>query len=226
MKRRRVGILGGSFNPAHEGHRDISLTAIKALGLDEVWWMVSPQNPLKTSVGMAPFHERLEQARIVSDHPHIRVTDIEAKIGSRFTAESLRKLIVRFPDCRFVWLMGADNLAQIHHWHRWKDIFHLLPIAIFDRPTYTYKALAAVAARRFAKGRVPEAALPLLLRRTAPAWAFVHHRLNPISATAIRATRDRWQHAIVRPLRSGQSNQDRRLADAVAKEGESHSTHA
>jgi nicotinate-nucleotide adenylyltransferase len=205
MRRRRIGILGGSFNPAHDGHRDISMAALKNLGLDQVWWMVSPQNPLKDTKGMAPFKERLERARRVSDHPRIRVTDIETLLGTRFTAQTLSRLVARHPDCRFVWLMGADNLAQI---------FQLLPIAVFDRPTYTYRALAATAARQFARVRVPEFALGALVRKTAPAWAFVHHRLNPISATAIRARR------------SGTSNQVRRVADALGKEGDNHSTHA
>ena len=151
MRRRRIGILGGSFNPAHQGHREISLAALKYLGLDQVWWLVSPQNPLKDPEGMAPFEDRMAMARKVSDHPRLRVSDIEARMGSQFTAETLSRMLVRFKDCRFVWLMGADNLAQIHQWRRWQQIFHLLPIAIFDRPTYTYKALAAVAARRFAK---------------------------------------------------------------------------
>jgi nicotinate-nucleotide adenylyltransferase len=191
MSQRRIGILGGSFNPAHEGHRDISLCALHALQLDQVWWMVSPQNPLKDPAGMAPFADRLARARRIADHPRILATDIEARLASQFTADTLARLLVRFPECRFVWLMGADNLAQIHRWRRWQQIFLMLPIAVFDRPTYTYQALAAVAARRFARARVAELALGSLSRRAAPAWAFVHHRLNPISATAIRAARQR-----------------------------------
>lgn len=189
--KRRIGLLGGSFNPAHDGHRDISLAALAYLDLDEVWWVVSPQNPLKPVAGMAPFAERLAGARSMAQHPRIRVTDIEARIGTRFTADTLRTLVTRFPGCRFVWLMGADNLAQISSWQDWTRIFHLTPIAVFDRPTYTVKALTALAARRFRRARRREAALKTLPATKAPAWVFVHHRLNPISATAIRAERAR-----------------------------------
>lgn len=190
---RRIGLLGGSFNPAHQGHRDISLAALAYLDLDEVWWLVSPQNPLKPVAGMADFAERLASARAMAHHPRIRVTDVEAKLGTRFTADTLKKLVTRFPSCRFVWLMGADNLAQIASWRDWTRIFHLAPIAVFDRPTYTIKALTALAARRFQRSRRREAALKILALQPAPAWAFVHHRLNPVSATEIRAERARKQ---------------------------------
>jgi nicotinate-nucleotide adenylyltransferase len=192
---RRIGLLGGSFNPAHDGHRDISLAALAYLDLDEVWWLVSPQNPLKPQKGMAPFSERLKSAETVADHPRIKVTDIETRLGTQFTADTLRKLVTRFPSYRFVWLMGADNLAQIASWRDWTRIFHLTPIAVFDRPTYTIKALTSLAARRFRRSRRREAALKTLAVIPAPAWVFVHHRLNPISATAIRAERGRKQAA-------------------------------
>jgi nicotinate-nucleotide adenylyltransferase len=188
---RRIGLLGGSFNPAHQGHRDISLAALKYLDLDEIWWMVSPQNPLKPTDGMAPFAERLASARAMACHPKIRVTDIESRLGTQFTADTLKALVTRFPSCRFVWLMGADNLAQISSWRDWTKIFHLTPIAVFDRPTYTIKALTALAARRFRRSRRREATLKMLAATPPPAWVFVHHRLNPISATAIRAERAR-----------------------------------
>ena len=188
---RRIGLLGGSFNPAHHGHRDISLAALKYLDLDEIWWMVSPQNPLKPMDGMAPFAERLASARAMACHPKIRVTDVESRLGTQFTADTLKALVTRFPSCRFVWLMGADNLAQISSWRDWTKIFHLTPIAVFDRPTYTIKALTALAARRFRRSRRREAALKMLAATPPPAWVFVHHRLNPISATAIRAERAR-----------------------------------
>jgi len=190
---RRIGLLGGSFNPAHEGHRDISLAAYAYLDLDEVWWLVSPQNPLKPADGMASFAERMASARAMAHHPRIRVTDIETRLGTRFTADTLRKLTRLFPHVRFVWLMGADNLAQIASWRDWTRIFHLTPIAVFDRPTYTIKALTSLAARRFRRSRRREAALKTLAATPAPAWVFVHHRLNPISATAIRAERARKQ---------------------------------
>jgi nicotinate-nucleotide adenylyltransferase len=190
---RRIGLLGGSFNPAHEGHRDISLAALAYLDLDEVWWLVSPQNPLKPADGMASFAERMASARAMAHHPRIRVTDIEQRLGTRYTADTLRKLVMRFPSYRFVWLMGADNLAQIASWRDWTKIFHLTPIAVFDRPTYTIKALNSLAARRFRRSRRREAALKTLAATPAPAWVFVHHRLNPISATQIRAERARRQ---------------------------------
>ena len=192
---RRIGLLGGSFNPAHQGHRDISLAALAYLDLDEIWWLVSPQNPLKPVAGMAPFAERMASARAMARHPRIRVTDLEARLGTRFTADTLKTLVTRFPTCRFVWLMGADNLAQISSWRDWTKIFHLTPIAVFDRPTYTNKALTALAARRFRRARKREAALKMLAATPAPAWVFVHHRLNPISATAIRAERARKKPA-------------------------------
>lgn len=189
--KRRIGLLGGSFNPAHQGHLDISLAALKYLDLDEIWWLVSPQNPLKPVAGMAPFAERVASARTMARHPRIRVTDLESRLGTRFTADTLKALVTRFPSCRFVWLMGADNLAQISSWRDWTKIFHLTPIAVFDRPSYTMKALTALAARRFRRARQREAALKMLAATRTPAWVFVHHRLNPISATQIRAEQAR-----------------------------------
>ena len=185
----RIGILGGSFNPAHRGHLDISLKALRQLGLDQVWWLVSPQNPLKPADGMAPFAERLAAARRLARNPRIRVTDLEQRLGSRYTAESLKLLRRRFPQTRFVWLMGADNLAQIAQWRDWQQIFHLVPIAVFARPSYCFKALAAKAARRFARYRLTEGAGRRLATSEPPAWLFVHGRLNPISATEIRRRR-------------------------------------
>ncbi|HKF64580.1 MAG TPA: nicotinate-nucleotide adenylyltransferase [Dongiaceae bacterium] len=185
----RIGILGGSFNPAHRGHLDISLKALRQLGLDQVWWLVSPQNPLKSADGMAPFAERLAAARRMARNPRIRVTDLEQGLGSRYTAESLKLLRRRFPETRFVWLMGADNLAQIAQWRDWQQIFHLVPIAVFARPSYCFKALAAKAARRFARYRLKEGAGRRLATSEPPAWLFVHGRLNPISATEIRRRR-------------------------------------
>ena len=183
---RRIGLLGGSFNPAHQGHREISLQALARLGLDEVWWLVSPQNPLKPVDGMAPFRDRLAGARAVARHPRLKVTDLEARLGTRHTAATLRRLTRRFPRHRFVWLMGADNLVQIDRWHAWQQIFHLVPVAVWARPSYCFRALAAKAARRFAGARLPEKAGRLLPATQPPAWVFVHGRLNPLSATAIR----------------------------------------
>ena len=188
---RRIGILGGSFNPAHRGHLDISLAAIHRLGLDQVWWMVSPQNPLKAEAGMAPFAERLASARAMARDSRIKVTDIEARLGTHYTAETLTLLVRRFPGHHFVWLMGADNLAQISAWKDWQQIFHLLPIAVFARPSYSFGALAAKAARRFVQYRLREGAGRRLVMAVPPAWLFVHARLNPISATEIRRRRSK-----------------------------------
>ncbi|WP_374652520.1 nicotinate-nucleotide adenylyltransferase [Dongia sp.] len=186
---RKIGILGGSFNPAHGGHRDISLAALSYLGLDEIWWLVAPQNPLKSPVGMAPLDARLAEAQRVAGHPRIRVSDLELRLGTTYTADTLKKVVRKYPHFRFVWLMGADNLASMARWKDWQQIFHLVPIAVFDRPTYTYRALAALAARRFACFRAREQAARTLVTSPPPAWTFVHHRLNPISATEIRSKR-------------------------------------
>lgn len=188
-RRRRVGLLGGSFNPAHDGHRHISLAGLRALGLDEVWWLVSPQNPLKPRSGMAPLAERLKTARQVARHPRIRATGIEAMLGTQFTADTLKSLVRRFPQARFVWLMGADNLVQIPRWDNWTQIFKTVPVAVFDRNPYSHKALAGKAARMFARHRVSARRAGLLAELDPPAWVFLHCRLHPASATGIRARR-------------------------------------
>lgn len=189
MARRRIGLLGGSFNPAHEGHRYISLQALKRLHLHEVWWMVSPQNPLKATSDMAPFAERLAAAKAVADHARIRVTDIEQRIGTVFTADTLKALLPRFPGCRFVWLMGADNLDQIWEWKDWPSIFTSIPIAVFARPPYSPSILSGKAAARFAAGRIAEKKAARLADMQAPAWVFFHMRPHAGSATRIRARR-------------------------------------
>lgn len=187
--RRKVGLLGGSFNPAHAGHRHISLLALKSLGLDEVWWLVSPQNPLKPVAGMAPFAQRIAWARREAGHPRIRVTGIEARLGTRFTADSLQALARLFPRTRFVWIMGADNLVQIPRWDRWLTIFRTVPVAIFDRSSYSLKALSGKAARRHARWRIRPSRAKLLADQPPPAWMFMHIRRHPASATGIRAQR-------------------------------------
>ena len=183
----RIGLLGGSFNPAHEGHRHISLLALKHLHLDELWWLVSPQNPLKSTNDMAPFAERLASARAMARHPRIRVSDIESRLHTRYTADTLHALRARFPQTRFVWLMGADNLAQIPRWERWTEIFQSVPIAVFDRATYSYRALAGKAAQRFAKKRIEGRNAATLADHKAPAWVYFHARRHPASASSIRA---------------------------------------
>ena len=188
---RKIGLLGGSFNPAHRGHVHISNLALKHLDLDEIWWLVSPQNPLKPVRGMAPLSERLAQAAAVAQHSHIRVTDIEASFGSRYTADTLATLRKRFPATNFVWIMGADNLKQISRWERWTRIFQTTPIAIFARPAYSLSALGSLAARRFARHRMFPGSARRLATAPPPAWVFFATRLDPMSATAIRVQRRR-----------------------------------
>lgn len=187
MPARRIGVLGGSFNPAHEGHRHISLLGLKRLRLDEVWWMVTPQNPLKSTREMAPFEERVRAATQAARHPRIRVTDIERRFGTQHTADTLSLLLTRFPKCRFVWLMGADNLQQISDWKDWRRIFRLMPIAVFSRPPYSKMALMARSARVFADSRVAEPLARKVVTMQPPAWVFMHTPPHAGSATRIRA---------------------------------------
>ena len=181
-----VGLLGGSFNPAHAGHRHISLEALKRLGLDEVWWLVAPQNPLKPSAAWRRLRTasppRARMARI----PRIKVLDLEARLGTRYTVDTVKALQRLFPRPRFVWLMGADNLAQIRHWRRWREIFRRVPIAVFARPTYCLAALSDLAAQAFARYRVPPGAARNLAEHRPPAWTFLPIKLSHQSASAIR----------------------------------------
>lgn len=165
----------------------ISLIALKRLHLDEVWWLVSPQNPLKPVDGMAPFAERMANAREVAQHRRIKVSDMEARLGTHYTRDTLKRLTARRRQHNFVWLMGADNLVQFPKWEGWKEIFSTVPIAVFDRPTYSFKALAGIAATRYGGCRIPERNASGLARSAAPSWVFLHSRLNPVSATEIRA---------------------------------------
>ena len=178
----RVGLLGGSFNPAHEGHLHISVEAKKRLGLDQVWWLVSPQNPLKPVKDMAAFDERLRGAGDRTRESFIVVTDVEQRLGVTRTARTLQILTRRYPNIEFVWLMGADNLAQMPRWWRWTEIFHAARVAVFDRSPYSYRALAGAAALRFFRVGKPER----LWSNALPAWTYVAIRRHPASATALR----------------------------------------
>lgn len=183
----RIGLYGGSFNPAHEAHRAASLLALKRLRLDRVWWLVTPGNPLKDNRALPPLSARLAQARAVADHPALVPTGLEAGLGTRFSFDTVAALVRRFPGVRFVWLMGADNLAAFHRWQHWREIAALVPIAIIDRPGCTFPAMASPAAQALARWRVPEseaAALPLL---RPPAWVFLHGLKSPLSSTQLRA---------------------------------------
>ncbi|MBJ7534665.1 nicotinate-nucleotide adenylyltransferase [Rhodomicrobium vannielii ATCC 17100] len=185
----RIGLLGGSFNPPHAAHRLISLNAMKRLGLDRVWWMVTPGNPLKDHRELAPLAERIARARDVSRHPKIEVTAFEAAIGTAYTAAALRHLRRRMPRVHFVWLMGADNLAGFHRWNEWETIFETVPVAVEDRPHWRHRALASPAAHRFARSRVPESYAAALPNLPTPAWAYLSGPLSKLSSTALRAQR-------------------------------------
>jgi len=179
-------VLGGSFNPAHEGHLHIARLALRRLRLDQVWLLVSPGNPLKALAGMAPIAERLRAAAGIADGRRILATGIEARLHTRFTYDTLRTLCRRFPRVRFVWLMGADNLVQLPRWQHWAGIPRTMPFAVMPRPTYNQRALAGQAAHRLRPALRPAHAAPVLARLPAPAWTFLPARENPASATALR----------------------------------------
>ena len=182
-----IGLLGGSFNPAHRGHLDISQAALNLLKLDEVWWMVSPQNPLKDKNDMGDFRSRFESAECIAHDPRIIVSDIERQMSTIYTVDTLGALKKKFPEHRFVWLMGADNLREVPKWRGWQRIFRMVPIAIFPRPSYSRRALAGRASRRFERFQVKTARAPRLATMRAPAWIFLRTRPNTTSATRIRA---------------------------------------
>ena len=181
----RIGLLGGSFNPAHVGHSHASELALKQLGLDYVWWLVSPQNPLKDTGGMAGFEERLERAKTFNRHPRVIVTDIESRLGTRFTIDTLGALRHRFAQLRFVWLMGSDNLLQIPRWRRWQEIFASVPVAVIARPGTALGALSSKATTRFKSAYVSPS--PHIAVMTPPAWTLLDAgRRNRASATRLR----------------------------------------
>jgi len=180
----RIGLLGGSFNPAHAGHVHISTLALKTLGRDRVWWLVSPQNPLKDKA--PPLARRLAGARAMARRPQIIASGIEDILGTSYTADTLRALKMRYQGVRFVWLMGADNLVQIHRWRNWTQIFNSVPIAVFDRAGSSLSPLHSRAAIRFAGVRIDEADARGLANMPAPAWLFMHTRHAPQSSTALR----------------------------------------
>jgi nicotinate-nucleotide adenylyltransferase len=183
---RRIGILGGSYNPAHAGHLHISREALKRLNLDQVWWLVSPQNPLKSSEGMTPIAQRFAAAKTIAKRePRILVTDIEARLGSTRTAQTMQKLCLRYPNLDFVWLMGADNLAEISRWWQWARIFQSVRVAVFDRSPYSHSALASKASHRFASFRTGSPSHIWL--HPPPCWTYIAIRRHPASATAARA---------------------------------------
>jgi nicotinate-nucleotide adenylyltransferase len=206
-----TGLLGGSFNPAHGGHRRVSLAAMAALGLDEVWWLVSPGNPLKPAKGMAPLPARLASARRMARRAPIRVTAIERELGTIYTADTLAALVRRFPDRRFVWLMGADNLAQFHRWRDWRRIAALVPIAVIGRPGYDGSALKAPAwgwLRRFVR---PASTAHRWTLWRPPALVLLRLPPDPTSATALRAANPDW------PEQAMKAFQPRAVRDGVTR---------
>ena len=188
-----VGLFGGSFNPAHDGHAHVAETAMRRLGLDRVVWLVSPQNPLKDAGDSAPLEERMASARVAAGHaasgPSMIVSDVESRIGTRWTVDTLRALTARHPGVRFVWLMGSDNLADFHRWRGWTDVMRLMPVAVVARPGSLLDSRTAPAAARFAGARVPAARARLLAAMPAPAWTYLTAPLNHRSSTTIRAQR-------------------------------------
>jgi nicotinate-nucleotide adenylyltransferase len=181
----RIGLLGGSFDPAHAGHVHVSRWALKAFGLDRVWWLVSPGNPLKPDAP-ADLARRMQAARALMRHPRVAVTDLEAQIGTRYTAATLTALKRRYPGVRFVWLMGADNLRSFHHWDRWETIMTLVPVGVLARPGEQLKAGLSPAARRFARWRLPQGQAKALPLRRPPAWALLAGPMLDLSSSELR----------------------------------------
>ncbi len=185
----RIALFGGSFNPPHDGHRAVADAALHRLGVDKVWWMVTPGNPLKSPKELLPLAERLRLTERLADHPRMTVTAFEAGAGIRYSADAIAYLQRRFPSVRFVWLIGADNLATLHRWQGWRRIMRSVPVAVVDRPGASLAAISSPAARAFASARRPENQAGALARQTPPAWVFLHAPLNPASSTALRAQR-------------------------------------
>jgi nicotinate-nucleotide adenylyltransferase len=185
-KGQRIGLFGGSFNPAHAGHRMVALYALKRLQLDWVWWLVSPQNPLKDTKETGEYSSRLAFTKRIANHPKFIVTDLEKQIRSRNTAQTLSAIHSAFSQANFVWIMGADSFRDLDRWKRWSHIVETLPLAVLARPGYSVRALGSQAANRYSKFRVPNEKAGLLAKHHAPAWVFVSMPLRKESSTAIR----------------------------------------
>jgi len=185
-----IGLLGGSFDPPHDGHVHISQAALKRFGLDRLWWLVSPGNPLKEH-GPAPLDERMRAAQAMMRHPRVTVTDIEARLGTRYTAETIAALRRRYPGVRFVWIMGADNLAQFHRWQDWRWIIETVPVGVIARPGQRLGARRSKAAKVYRHARVMGRASHILGLLDAPAWSFINVPMSDQSSSAIRA-RGEW----------------------------------
>ena len=189
----RIGLLGGSFNPPHEAHRAISLFALKRLKLDRVWWLVTPGNPLKSPGELHDLDARMDAARKMADDPRIDISCLEAVIGVRYTVDTISYLRRRASGLRFVWIMGADNLAQFHRWQNWRRIASEVPIAVIDRPPQSFRALAAPAAQALARYRLPENQAARLADQPAPAWVFLTGMKSNLSSTGLRNPDGSWK---------------------------------
>jgi nicotinate-nucleotide adenylyltransferase len=187
----KIGLFGGTFDPPHQAHRAVCLIAMRRLGLDRVWWLVTPGNPLKDTSGLSPLSERLAAARALANHPRIDVTGFEVEIGARFTYDTVRYVKTHCPGVRFVWIMGADNLRSFHRWQNWRGITELVPIAVVDRLGPSLYATSGIAGQALARFRLPEAAAATLAARQPPAWVYLHGLKSPLSSTALRARRRR-----------------------------------
>lgn len=185
----RIGLFGGSFNPAHDGHRLVALQCLRRLRLDRLWLLVSPGNPLKDNDGLPSLGERVRATRELMRHPDIEVTGFEASHGIRYTYDAVHYLTERRRGTKFVWIMGADNLVQFDRWERWRDIAARVPIAVYARPGFTRQATASPAALSLRSRRIPESEAETLADREPPVWVYLHGITSPQSSTAIRATR-------------------------------------
>lgn len=191
----RIGLLGGSFNPPHEAHRAISLFAMKRLKLDRIWWLVSPGNPLKQGRALNALDERVAAAEKLAHHPRIDVSCLESVIGTRYTMDTISYLRRRCSGVRFVWIMGADNLAQFNRWESWRRIADLVPIAVIDRPPDSFRALSSVAAQTLASYRIDQDEAGTLADRRAPAWTFLTGLKSSLSSTRLRNPDGSWKTA-------------------------------
>jgi nicotinate-nucleotide adenylyltransferase len=182
-----VGLFGGSFNPPHAGHALVAEIALRRLGLDQLWWIVTPGNPLKNHHELAPLNERIAACEALISDPRIKVTAFEKKLGLSYTANTLAKVKARNPHVRFIWVMGADNLRSFHHWQKWRDIVATFPVAVIDRPGSTLAYLSSTMAHAFSHARIDEDDAGVLWTKRAPAWTFIHGPRSTISSTALRA---------------------------------------